>query len=298
MDLAVGTKFTLDNKTYIVSDKYQSCDYCDLNPSKCLAARYRYIIGHCALTSRKDRKDIVFKLIKDMNNIAEILKNMPANTKLYSPIFGEVTFVKVYTGTYTTSIFVKDAMDRKLSFETDGKYSPNGEIMLFPSKEMRDWTKLLWKRGDVLVSKDHNVEITFKGWCDDTYSTFKGKHYLNSEDENNLQYKKRLICNTEDFSLEEKDAAQCYINTIEERLGEKINMETFEVEHIKPKWTPKPFDKVIVRVEDSATWVASLFSHMKGNRFVTINCYEGFDYCLPYNEETAKLIGTTDNWEE
>lgn len=83
-----------------------------------------------------------------------------------------------------------------------------------------------------------------------------------------------------------------------EKVGKHWNAETKQIEDIKPKWTPKPFDKVIVRDEDSDTWVASLFSHMKGNRFVTINCSDGFGYCLPYNEKTAKLIGTTDNWEE
>ena len=168
--------------------------------------------------------------------------------------------------------------------------------MLFPSKEMRDWRKFTWKRGDVLVSKDGKKEVIFDSFTTSGYTCFKGKHYLDCEEENNHKYKGEISLFTSVYEIEDKDAAQCYINTIEERLGGKLNMKTLEIEK-KPKWTPKPFDKVLVRDEDNATWVASLFSHMKGNRFVTINCCDGFGYCIPYNEETAKLIGTTDNWE-
>lgn len=62
-------------------------------------------------------------------------------------------------------------------------------------------------------------------------------------------------------------------------------------------WTPKPFDKVITRVDVNAIWTANIFSHMDSyGEYVTIGCVGGYHYCLPYNEDTAKLIGTTDDW--
>ena len=69
---------------------------------------------------------------------------------------------------------------------------------------------------------------------------------------------------------------------------------------LKPKWwTPKPFDKVMTRVDGNAIWSANIFSHIDQNgEYVTIGCIAGYPYCLPYNEETAKLIGTTKEWEE
>ena len=66
---------------------------------------------------------------------------------------------------------------------------------------------------------------------------------------------------------------------------------------LKPKWTPKPFDKVMTRVDRNAIWSANIFSHIDQNgEYVTIGCIAGYPYCIPYNEETSKLIGTTDEW--
>lgn len=67
---------------------------------------------------------------------------------------------------------------------------------------------------------------------------------------------------------------------------------------LKPKWTPKPFDRVVTRVDDDAIWTANIFSHIdQYGEYNTIGCVGGYPYCLPYNAETAKLIGTTNNWE-
>lgn len=68
---------------------------------------------------------------------------------------------------------------------------------------------------------------------------------------------------------------------------------------LKPKWNPKPFDRVVTRVDDDAIWTANIFSHIdQYGEYNTIGCVGGYPYCLPYNEETAKLIGTTNNWED
>ena len=67
----------------------------------------------------------------------------------------------------------------------------------------------------------------------------------------------------------------------------------------KLKWTPKPFDRVITRNDDDDIWTANIFSHMDSyGEYVTIGCVGGYPYCIPYNEETAKLIGTTKEWKE
>ena len=67
---------------------------------------------------------------------------------------------------------------------------------------------------------------------------------------------------------------------------------------MKPKWiTPKPFDRVITRNAGDDIWTANIFSHMNSyGEYVAIGCVGGYTYCLPYNDETAHLIGTTDEW--
>lgn len=76
-------------------------------------------------------------------NIAEILSDAPKGTRLYSPLFGDVEFLEI-TPNEEFCILVKDIENEYVaSFNPDGKYlksSPNTEVMLFPSKENRDWS--------------------------------------------------------------------------------------------------------------------------------------------------------------
>ena len=327
-------------------------------------------------------------------NVAEILKDKPENTKLYSPLFGDVYFSYIEN----SIINVKHHGGITKFFDNSRYYNyPESEPLLFPSKEMRDWSKFAWKRGDVLVSDDGCIEIIFDKWYDDTYTSFYGKHYLDSENENDIVYFEAFICTTERFSLEDKESFLCYINTIEERLGGKLNRETLEIEktqpefkdgdilsnpstalpknHIfifskfnkykdfechvaltasgeitiptshgawcrkdsgvkyateeekqqlfealakkgkawdaekkaivdlKPKCEFKPFDRCIWKIRncEGSIWQASFVSYVDEYGATPMGMSIDEDLVnliiLPYNEETAKLIGTTNNWE-
>lgn len=82
------------------------------------------------------------------------------------------------------------------------------------------------------------------------------------------------------------------------KKGKAWDAEKKMIINLKPKWTPKPFDRVITRNAADDVWTANIFSHIDSHEeYVTIACVGGYTQCLPYNEETAKLIGTTDNWE-
>ena len=108
--------------------------------------------------------------------------------------------------------------------------------MLFPSKEMRDWRKFLWKKGDVLVNEDGDAHVIFEGFDDDTYETFNGNYYL----ENNVgivsfvDHEGNFL--TSEFDKANKENAQEYISTIEECLCGKLNRETLEIEKTQPEF--------------------------------------------------------------
>ena len=86
-----------------------------------------------------------------------------------------------------------------------------------------------------------------------------------------------------------------YILLIEEKLGGKLNMDSLEVE--KPKWTPKPFNRIVAFCSATNIWCADIFSHI--TEFMNYDCIGGcYDKVLPYNEETAKLIGTDEEYKE
>ena len=309
-------------------------------------------------------------------NIAKILKNKPHDVKLYSPIFGDCTFCCVRED--TNDICVKKHNGVKCFFDSKGLYYNTGEVMLFPSKSIRDWEKLSWKKGDVLSCGVDNICI-FEKWENEEYTEFYAKFVTPNYSGNTFK--------TEKWSKETNEAViKQYISNIEEFKGGKLNLTTLEIEKqlefkdgdilscdedsytrhttlilhkdenitesivslirhkelvenvpinnfllsrlyyaredekkelfdalakegkawdsdkkaivdLKPKWTPKTFDKVITRVHNKAIWTANIFSHIdQHGKYVTIGCISGYTYCLPYNDETAHLIGTTDEW--
>ena len=84
-------------------------------------------------------------------NIAEILENVPKGTKLYSPIFGDVIFEDIRHGYIMVSTY---RIMRE--FHSDGRYYTNGECVLFPSRENRDWNNFYicpFKKGDFIVKE-------------------------------------------------------------------------------------------------------------------------------------------------
>lgn len=328
-------------------------------------------------------------------NIVEILKDKPQGTKLYSPIFGKLRYEDLVPDLGEFTVVTSDNTLSKHSFRSDSRYNRHGEpLMLLPSKEMRDWSKFAWKKGDILVNKDAEVHIIFDGFKDDTYKTFHGHYYLWEEEGSIVNFEENEDCmQTSEFYKANKEEAQTYINTIEERLGGKLNLETLEIEKqtkfkdgdivfmkgikggyfancifilrseykdgderafyyafynaddkftraeygytrvhysLRPatvseklqlfdalakkgkRWDAekkkvvdlpkkcefKPFDKVICRDSDADIWKASFFSHYDERAYFPFFCNNcGYKYCLPYNDETAKLIGTTNNVE-
>lgn len=175
---------------------------------------------------------------KDID-IYEILKGMPDGTPLYTPMCGNVEFTSVAADKEKTEAIWTEDKNGEYSFDKHGKWMKGGEVLLFPSDKMRDWSKFIWKKGDVLVDKDNNSHIVFEKFNDETYTTFTCKLYYQATKDGYNYANTRDTAMTQDYHVEDdKDAAQTYINTIEEKLGGKLNMETLEIEKLKPKKKP------------------------------------------------------------
>lgn len=322
-------------------------------------------------------------------NIAAILESKPQGTKLYSLTYGDCSY-QGYTGDFGIECQSQNGV--QFNLDEYGKYCIEGECILFPSKEMRDWSKFSWKKGDVLVSNDGEETIFFDRFTDDTYTKFVGKYVWGERVPAYRRFsEKEETLLTKNYSLEEnKENIKKHILTVEACiLKAGLNLETLEtiplkdgdiyfcktygaikigifkslyedhnevyisnyvyyranadtpylnysnddwvdggiyrpatneekqqlftalakegkawdaekkaIVDLKPKWTPKPFDRVITRLSDDSIWTANIFSHIdRHGKYVTIGCLSGYHHCIPYNEETAKLIGTTNNWE-
>ena len=191
--------------------------------------------------------------MKEKINISEILKDKKNGLRLYSPIFGECAFCSVRKD--TNDICVKKHNGVKEFFDSKGLYYNTGEVMLFPSKSMRDWEKLSWKRGDLLINSC-GLQCIFKEWASDDYTKFNGC-YSNSRD----GYEDVSNAETVNFVKLDDNTAYGYVREIERKLGGILNLETLEIEKAQQEF--KDGDVLFVKCYDSA--FIEIFKYSKNN---------------------------------
>lgn len=224
-------------------------------------------------------------------NIAEILKDIPGGTKLWSPIMGEAKLDSVKYDNKTWPIFIRGTDTLLYTFTQYGRYYTveGAEILLFPSKDMRDWSKF-FKEGDVLENTTDNVfpkYVIFKKFVDDKYTTFEATNGIVISDEP-VEYS---IQNTLSYSkVEDEDKAL------------EIKKKILKIVAKKAESSPtlQPFDKVLVRDWNTEFWRPAFFGlkrDKEGGSFTYITSCGMSKYCIPYNEETKHLLGTTDPYE-
>ena len=146
-------------------------------------------------------------------DLTKILKDCPKWTKLYTPIWGEVSFDSI--SDLETYVITIDTYCGYRFLTKEGRYvnREDAECLLFPSKDQRDWSKFV------------------APW-----------------------YKK-----------------------------EKFDQKTLQ-----------PFDKVMVRDDNCYEWVCTIFSHHGDDCRYPYNTASGAYFCcIPYNEDTKHLVGTT-----
>ena len=164
-------------------------------------------------------------------NIAEILKDKPQGTKLYSPIFGKLRYEDLVPDLGEFTVVTSDNTLAKHSFRSDSRYNRHGEpLMLLPSKEMHDWHKFAWKKGDLLVNSC-GLQCIFKEWASDDYTKFNGC-YSNSRD----GYEDVSNAGTANFVKLDNNIAYGYVREIERKLGGILNLETLEIEKPQPEF--------------------------------------------------------------
>lgn len=163
--------------------------------------------------------------MKENINIAKILKNKPEKTILYDAMRDiNVSLYVVEKQNGETNIFC-DGMEKfkgcSFVYSDTGADSifRKGMQILKPSKEMQDWEKFSWKRGDVLISSDYGFVCIFKEWASDDYTKFNGCYFDGMPNASTAKYSKL-----------DNNTAYGYIREIENRCGGKLNLETLEIE--------------------------------------------------------------------
>lgn len=179
----------------------------------------------------ENNKNIQTMEQKDID-IFEILKDEEYGTELYTPICGNVWHSGMANDKDSEkAIWTEDGVGREHFFDKNGKIYKEGEILLFPSKQMRDWSKF-FKKGDVLEyvgDKKLQGTCTFEKYEDETKTRFFGRFVKEKEVLN-----PNLSSNFRTVDWVKKYNPTGYIRFVEERLGGKLNRETLEIEKTQP----------------------------------------------------------------
>ena len=96
------------------------------------------------------------------------------------------------------------------------------------------------------------------------------------------------------YFTEYEDSECILFPSKDQRDWSKFTAPWYKKEKFDPK-TLKPFDKVLVRDDSSYIWYTEIFSHYIENDMYQYKCIAtSYKFCIPYNEETKHLVGTTD----
>ena len=92
-----------------------------------------------------------------------------------------------------------------------------------------------------------------------------------------------------------KGMGECtFFPSKDQRDWSKFTAPWYKKERFDPK-TLKPFDRVMIRDDNYQVWVCTIFSHQGEDCGYPYNTASGAYFCcIPYNEDTKHLVGTTD----
>lgn len=208
-------------------------------------------------------------------NVAEILKDKPQGTKLYDWLHNIDVELDTISTTETVVWCTNETNNNTTchrgysEFGTERGY-PDGLQILFPSKEMRDWTKFSWKKGDVLANGEGDYCV-FKEFAHSSYQTSKAVFVKRNKES---IHSDSCLLNTKDWHKASHSCTATYINTIEKELSGKLNMETLEIEKAQPEFKDVDIVTLVVR---KCTHIAIFQSRQEA--------YIGFHAVLCQNDE-------------
>lgn len=204
-------------------------------------------------------------------NIAAILEDKPLLLKFYSTTFGRITFNGVHKG--KVYFFSEDTNAH--SVKQNGEMYDGGECIIFPSKEMRDWEKFSWKKGDVLVMD--GFRVVFDKWVGDDYTRFNAVHlitssgvYFNKPSQNRYSPISNFI--TKYWRKMTDAETKIYMDSLERKCGGKLNLATLEIEK-HPEF--KDGDVVVTDAVPSLCYSKCIFI-LKGDLNTGENCANSY----------------------
>ena len=207
-----------------------------------------------------------------MNNIAEILEKYPKGITLYSPLCGEVNLEEITIEHKDIFVATKDNMI--LSFNKYGQYLSNGECLLFPTKDVREWDKLPdnFGNGDFVV-------------CEDEYNT---QMFIVESYKSHKRAKCHIGYNFTDNSIFNKDT--WHFTRIATEDEKKKLLEALKNEGYEWDDTKKVLTKILTPRFKIGDYIKKKYDPTDDNTYLVTNITEDYYYLEAINADKSKIV--------
>lgn len=223
--------------------------------------------------------------IQEKLNLKELFDKfkIEKGEKFYSSVCGDIIYNGYDTSTNNDNeVYLKfyplGNEDNEIYYKLNGCLFrfPNGPISLFPSEKQQDWD--IWI--DVNNEKLNSIQVS-----DYVITELISKYLDGTSEYREKVWKVRNIHG----NTAELLSCCCDFEIDDEKTDNVKQINVF-----KPKYF-EPFDNVLVRKNEHDFWSTAIYSHYeeKINRYLA-NSYV-WEQCIPYNLETRKLVGTTND---
>ena len=239
MERKIGETFDFEGKTLQVKESERvCCDGCFFD-EKCYSSSQE-VAGHCEAVNRGDNKEVIFVEITEEQqeqtkpqeqaeqqteqpqklNLCEILKYCPQGETFWSPMLDGVKFlfiderrqmimVETIEGHFTWEI------NADATISIDEVTSP--EIMLYPSKEQRDWTKVNYE-------KKKKLPKTWEEFCE---------NYPRKKDEAYIDMNSQISIFLQDYEYRSEDKDK---NIIPSKQAAEAHLALMQLHQLRDAW--------------------------------------------------------------
>ena len=152
MERKIGETFEFEGKKLQVKESEEgSCNFCFFN-SEC-KNRNLHVSGACDGAWREDGKNVIFVEVQEQPqpqklNLCEVLKYCPEGEPFWSPMLGDVKLYDIIQSDVVVRVSKENGETWVINADgtiTIGEVT-SPEIMLYPSREQRDWTKVKYEK--------------------------------------------------------------------------------------------------------------------------------------------------------
>lgn len=227
MERKIGETFDFEGKTLQVKESERvCCDGCFFD-EKCYSLRQE-VAGHCEAVNRGDNKEVIFVEITEEQpqelteqpqklNLCEIMKYCPEGEPLWSPMLGDVKLYDINQEAKMVDVELEsgDTWD----INADGTITfgnvTSQEIMLYPSREQRDWTQVKYEK---------KLPKTWKKFCD---------NYPRKKDEAYVDMGSQICIFSQDYEYRSEDTDK---NIMPSKRAAEAHLALMQLHQLRDCW--------------------------------------------------------------